>query len=335
MSQQLWCGLPRPLIAVCAVAATCVLVLLASSTFSHPMTAQAMYEQSTSHDQIPRVSYSSSAAHRLARQNAARQDVAKPQSLSTPSVQSGDDASPAAPSKAVLLVKTASLWVSLHDFPISAYAEEIAQMLAVRGGFVASSRIYHDHKGQNHQLSLKVPAAQLDAVLLQLRAVGGPNAILLSEELTTEEVTDEYFDLDTRVNILEESRAEYVRLLRGTAAVSEILAVQAALQPVVSQLEMFKGKKKQLLSKIEFATIHLYVSESVPQASEVLFSFSKTVASSVRSLMGIVSGVLTVGIFLAVVVSPVVIVLGISYWIFLKVALRPDVARWWERWQAP
>jgi hypothetical protein len=106
---------------------------------------------------------------------------------------------------------------------------------------------------QTANLSIKVPVDAFSDALQRLRELGTP----AQESVSTQEVTEEYVDLDAQVRNLEATEQQYVRLLDRAQRIEEILPIQQRLNDVRSQIERLRGRMTLLQRRADLSTITL------------------------------------------------------------------------------
>ena len=140
-----------------------------------------------------------------------------------------------------LLIYTADLGVAVRDVRASIDAVEKAAVR--RGGYLVSR--------EDNRITVRVPSAEFDATLQELMKLGE----LLHRNVSVQDVTDLYFDLEVRMKNLEIVKKRLEELLAKASTVSEALAVQRELERVSSELESLRGRLKLLRELILFSTI--------------------------------------------------------------------------------
>ena len=108
---------------------------------------------------------------------------------------------------------------------------------------------------------LRIPAAELRRVM---DGVGGLGMVT-QRSLEARDVTEEFFDVKTRIRVLRETQDQLVALLKRARTVEEALHVRQALDQVTMQLEQALGRLRVLESMIGFSTLTVYVEERGPQ----------------------------------------------------------------------
>lgn len=154
--------------------------------------------------------------------------------------ETATDASPGG----ALLIYRASVWLGVYE------VRESQAALALRaeelGGFV-------QHQTDT-ELTLRVPAAQFDALLEAATSAGD----LLHREVAADDVSEEYRDVEIRIQNLEAMRERLEVLLTQATAVEDALRVERELERVTVELERLRGRQRFLSDRIALATITIH-----------------------------------------------------------------------------
>ena len=148
-----------------------------------------------------------------------------------------------------IIVRTVNVEIEVDDVVQS--IEEISQGVQRDGGWVVSTDRSSKHIGF---ISVRVPAAKLDDALNWMRAVG---VDVLSEASTSTDVTDEYYDLRSRVESLQATEEALIRLLDRADDVEDALAVQQELARLQVEVESHLGRIKLLEETAAFSLVHV------------------------------------------------------------------------------
>lgn len=142
--------------------------------------------------------------------------------------------------------------------PAISRIEQIAQ---AAGGFVVGSNVAENQA----TVTIRVPAAELNRTLEQLRAVGTK---VKGEQLSSRDVTEEYSDLSAQLRNLQAVEAQYLALLQQARTVDEILKVRQRLDEVRAQIERLQGRMEYLRRQSDLAAITIVLTEVPPAAQE-------------------------------------------------------------------
>ena len=148
-----------------------------------------------------------------------------------------------------IIVRTVHLALEVDDVADS--IEEISQSVQGDGGWVVSTDRSSKHYGF---ISVRVPAAKLDDALKWMRQLG---VDVLSEASTSTDVTDEYYDLRSRVTSLQATEEALIRLLDRAADVEDALEVQRELARVQVEVEAHLGRIKLLEETAAFSLVNI------------------------------------------------------------------------------
>lgn len=147
--------------------------------------------------------------------------------------------------------------------------DQIQGLLDQVGGYVSDANLYKSSYGDAEllrgTLTLRVPADQLSTVMEQLREMA---VDVRSENLTREDVTDQYSDVEAQLRNLRNTESELQALLtevreRPNSTPEDIMAVYNNLTIIRGQIEQLQGRQNMLDNLIGLSTLTL---ELVPDA---------------------------------------------------------------------
>ncbi|MBI1299485.1 DUF4349 domain-containing protein [bacterium] len=147
--------------------------------------------------------------------------------------------------------------------------DQIEALLDQAGGYVSDANLYKSSYGDAEllrgTLTLRVPADQLGIVMEQLREMA---VDVRSENLTREDVTDQYSDVEAQLRNLRTTESELQALLtevreRPNSTPEDIMAVYNNLTIIRGQIEQLQGRQNMLDNLVGLSTLTL---ELVPDA---------------------------------------------------------------------
>lgn len=100
-------------------------------------------------------------------------------------------------------------------------------------------------------LVIRVPSDKFNDALDEVVALGGVE----NKSIKGEDVTEEYLDLEIRLDNAQKARARYLELLEKAENVSEALKVERELERLAKEIDLLKGKINRLSNLSRFATI--------------------------------------------------------------------------------
>ena len=171
----------------------------------------------------------------------------------------------AAPSAAVSLTSASANLPAdrkiIRDANISMEVEDVEnsynnmlKLLATYNGYEAGRNMY-DNGDNNTTITatLKIPADKLDTFLSGLKDEGK----VISQNISSNDITDQYFDSQIRLDTLRQTLENYKRFLENAKDVDEQLSVTSYINDVTQQIEQLEGSLKRWDSLINYSTVTL------------------------------------------------------------------------------
>jgi len=118
------------------------------------------------------------------------------------------------------------------------------------------------HKIEDGVLTLRVPADKFHALMDDFKKIGR----ILDKKISGSDVTEEFFDLEVRINNSEEIRKRLIELLDKAADVKEALEVEREIARLTLDIERMKCKLKLLSDQISYSTITIALVQNIPAA---------------------------------------------------------------------
>ena len=227
-----------------------------------------------------------------------------------------------AASAARRIVKKASLELevaSVGDAQVAA-----TRIATLEGGFVASTeRTSASGEGNRADgsvtLLLRVPSARFSAALDALRHLGKDSG---TERVTTEDVSEEFIDLDARIHNQRELEAQFLEILKRAGRVEDALNVQRELATVRTEIERMEGRRRFLEHETALSTLTVVLAPERPLVRASLSDFSSSVAHAASDTVNLGAGIVTGTIRMLGVLVPVGLLLGLPFALALRLVRR-------------
>jgi hypothetical protein len=190
--------------------------------------------------------------------------------------------------------------------------DEIAQLAERLGGYVVNSNIYGEEETRG-SISIRVPSDKFDQALAELRSLA---VRVTSESTSTEDITEEYVDLQSRLRNAEATESQYLALLDKATRVEDILAIYESLSQIRYEIEQIKGRIQYLerTSAMSLISINLEPAITLRPLVSPVWSAQETLNTAVRGLTTFGQGLGTAFIWIGIL-SPIWgTVLGITLW---------------------
>ena len=210
-----------------------------------------------------------------------------------------------------MIVRNGDMSLVVED--VTSARDRIAQLAVRLGGWVVSSRISGEEEELRGWISIRVPDETFDQAFAELRGLA---VRVTSESTSTEDITEEYIDLQSRLTNAKATESQYLALLEKAEDVDDILRIYEALSRQRYEIEQIKGRIQYLerISAMSLISIELRPAVTVAPLVRPGWSANEVFKSAVRGLVIFGQGLGTMAIG-AAIFSPIWgTILGILYW---------------------
>jgi len=142
-----------------------------------------------------------------------------------------------------LVIKNAELAIVVSD--PKADMERITKLADEMGGYVVSSNLFQSYYGPNSievpeaTITIRVPSEKLDEALARIKE----DAVDIdSENVSGQDVTSEYVDLQSRLTAKQAAEKKLLEILDDAKETEDVLAVYTQLQMIQTEIESLKGQ---------------------------------------------------------------------------------------------
>jgi len=210
-----------------------------------------------------------------------------------------------------MIVRTGEMSLVVED--VTQASNEIAQLAVRFGGYVVSSQISGEEEEMRGWISIRVPDEKFDQALAELRDL---SVRVKTESTSSEDVTEEYIDLGSRLKNAEATEQQYLTLLEKAEDVEDILRIYESLSRVRQEIEQIKGRMLYLERTTSMSLIWVYLEPEVTAKPLVHAGWS-----ALEALKSAVRGIVIFGQWLGILAIWLVIfipvwgtILGIILW---------------------
>lgn len=169
-----------------------------------------------------------------------------------------------------------------------------------QGGYMVNSNLENPGEAPSATVTIRVPSATLSQTLTFLREL---SIRVVSENLTGEDVTDQYVDNQARLATLLQTKTKFEDIFNRATEISDITNIQRELINLQSQIDAVKGQQQYFEQTAKTAKITIYLSTdelALPYAPSDAWRPSVIFKEAVRSLILHVRSVVNTVIWLAV-----------------------------------
>lgn len=227
-----------------------------------------------------------------------------------------------------MVIKDVSLSLAVDD--PSASLDRISSLAEDTGGYVVSANIYQTRLSDGQKvpqgsITVRIPAERLQEALTRIKAE--TSLPVISENISSQDVTSEYTDLASQVRNLEAAEKQLQAILDRATKTEDVLRVFNELTRVRGDIEVLRGRMKYYEQSAALSAVHV---ELVPNAAVQPVTIGGwqpqgVARDAVQALVNTLKGLATAAIWLVIYVLPVLLV------IFTPLILIIVFIRRWRR----
>ncbi len=213
-----------------------------------------------------------------------------------------------------LVIKNASLSIVVDD--PTATVRNITSLAEGTGGFVVSTNTYQTTFGpdatsvQRANIAIRVPSAQFNSVLDQIRAMA---VEVENENISGQDVTADYVDLQSRLKNLEAAEAQLQSIMEEATKTEDVLNVYNQLVYTREQIEVIKGQMKYYEEAAALSSISIELIPNVATQPIEIGGWHPegTAKQAIEILVRIVQSLVDLAITFGIICGPFAFVLGL------------------------
>jgi len=209
-----------------------------------------------------------------------------------------------------MIIRTGEISLVVND--VADAQDEIAQLAVRFDGYVVSSRISGEEQEMGGWISIRVPDERFEQALTELRELA---VRVKSESTDSQDVTEQYVDLKSRLKNAEATESQYLALMEK-AEVEETIRIYELLHQVRREVEQIKGQMQYLerTSSMSLISVRLEPEATAKPLVRAGWSALEALKSAVRGIVTFGQWLGTAAIWLLIFTPIWGTILGIILW---------------------
>ena len=210
-----------------------------------------------------------------------------------------------------MIVRNADMNLVVKD--VTQTLNSIAQLATTYGGFVVSSQISGEEEDMRGWISIRVVDDKLNQSLTEIRNLA---VRVRSESTSGQDVTEQYMDLDARLNNAQATEKQYLALLNKATATEDILKIYQSLSQVRQDIEQIKTQMLYLerTSSMSLISVSLQPEATTKPLVKAGWSALEALKSAVRGIVTFGQWLGTLAIWLLIFTPVWGTIVGIIWW---------------------
>ncbi len=203
--------------------------------------------------------------------------------------------------------------------------QSVIDMAEKAGGFVVNSNVYKAYTDRGSlpsaNLTVRVPAGELDSIIEAIKGLTpNPEEDVISENVSGQDVTAEYTDLESRLRNLEAAEEALVKMMEEAKEPEDVLNIFEQLTYYRGEIEVVKGRMKYLQESVALSslTVEIRAKESLRPIEIVGWQPKGTIKNAVEKLIEAGQFLADAVIWFGIFCLPFLIPLGIGVYFLVR-----------------
>lgn len=135
--------------------------------------------------------------------------------------------------------------------------KQIDSLVKVMGGYYANENLRNSDQVSGYELTIRIPVLNFEKFIYSAE---NNSAKILYKEIEARDVTEEFVDLESRLNSKRNSLARYNEILKKANTVKDIIEIQNSIRILQEEIESSEGRLRYLNDCVNYSTLNLVLS---------------------------------------------------------------------------
>jgi len=147
------------------------------------------------------------------------------------------------------------------------------------------ANVQNDSESKNYNaisrdLTIRIPSQNFDAFI---QSVSSGVPYFDTKDISSEDVTEEYIDVASRIKTKKALELRYLELLKKANKVSEMMEVEKQLSEIREEIEAKEGRLKYLKNRVALSTVNLSFYKTLAHESGATVSYGTKIWNAIKS----------------------------------------------------
>ena len=207
--------------------------------------------------------------------------------------------------------------------------ENLDNIVSKSKGYVENSHIssrgrINNKVFQHAQYTIRIPKGSVDTFTGGMDSIGN----VVSQSTSKEDITKQYYDTESRLNLLKVKEERMTDLLKKAERIEDIITIENQLSEIIHQKENMTKNILEMDDKVDYSIINMEISEVEKLRSDVTAKttfaarISNAFNDSLYTFKVFVEGVVLIFVY----TWPFLLVGGlVGFWVFKFVKTRREI----------
>lgn len=176
------------------------------------------------------------------------------------------------------IIKEGNLRFETND--LTATYNQIQKNVIESGASIQNDTEGKDYESVFRKLTIRVPSQNFDVFI---KSISKGVAYFDNKEITAQDVTAEFIDIDARLKAKKVLETRYLELLKKATKVTEMLEIEAQLSAIREEIEAKEGQLNYMQNRVSFSTITVEFYKPIAEESGITVSYGMKIWTAIKS----------------------------------------------------
>jgi Domain of unknown function (DUF4349) len=176
------------------------------------------------------------------------------------------------------IIKNANLRFETGD--LEATYDQIAKTLKKFEATIQNDSQGTEYNNVYRTITVRVPSKNFDSFL---NDVSQGVSYFELKEISSDDVTEEYIDIDARLKTKKVLESRYFELLKKASKISEIIEIEKQLSAIREEIEAKEGQLKYMQNKVSMSTVSIHFYKTIAEKGGATVSFGTKIVNALVS----------------------------------------------------
>ncbi|MEP7092652.1 MAG: DUF4349 domain-containing protein [Flavobacterium sp.] len=147
-------------------------------------------------------------------------------------------------------------------------------------GNIESDSQEKNYDNISRSVTVRVPSQNFDAFL---QSISKGVSYFDKKDITSQNVTEEYIDLNSRLKTKRKLEERYLQILQKATKISEILEIEKQISTIREEIEAKEGQLKYLESLVSESTVTIEFYKTVAEKEGIKASYGSKIWAAIKS----------------------------------------------------
>jgi hypothetical protein len=176
------------------------------------------------------------------------------------------------------IIKNASLRFETND--LEKTFNEIQTAIKENKGNVQNDYQEKNYHNISRNITVRVPSQNFDSFL---KAISEGVSYFDEKNISSQNVTEEFIDLNSRLNTKRKLENRYLEILQKANKISEILEIEKQISAIREEIEAKEGRLKYLENRVSESTFTINFYKTIAEKEGVKISYGSKIWTAIKS----------------------------------------------------